>query len=87
MRDDPGFTVAPAPYAKGKMLVRCKSDGSGFKTRAMCLCEHLKGRWVNRGGGYIMSPRAAKRLQELFDAGRNASPITGELREISGEGA
>jgi hypothetical protein len=78
---EPAFTVARARYAKGMMAVSCPSN-DGWKTRAARLAEHLKGRWTGREKAYILSPRKAQRLQELFDAGRDASAITGELYPV-----
>lgn len=78
---EPGFTISRARYARGQCAVRCES-GDGYKTRAMRLCEHVGGRWSNREGAYIMSERKAARLQKLFEAGRDASPVTGELRAV-----
>lgn len=78
MKTEPGFTVSPARYAKGCVAVRTPSPDA-YKTRAARLAEHLRGRWTNREGAYIMSPRKAARLADLFAAGRDASVITGNL--------
>lgn len=44
------YTIAPAPYVKNHYLVRCKSDGSGFKTVAIRLIgDDLNCRYVGRG--------------------------------------
>jgi hypothetical protein len=53
---DPGFALAPARYAgrwngKPQVAVKCESDGSGTKTRAMRICSALNMRWSNRGEG------------------------------------
>lgn len=65
------FTVTPAAYAKGKMVVRCRSN-SGFKTRSAYLAEALGGRFVGRSGGYHMSPAAVEKLRALHEAGFDA---------------
>ena len=70
--------ILPARYAKGQMAARCPSN-DGFKTRAARLAEHLRGRYSNREGAYILSPAKARKLQELYAAGRDASAVTGEL--------
>jgi len=75
---DPPPEIRPARYAKGQMAARCPSS-DGYKTRAGRLAEHLRGRYSNREGAYILSPSKARRLLELFEAGRDASAITGEL--------
>lgn len=65
-------TIAPARYAKGKVVMHCPSDSSGYKTRAANLAEAFGGRWVGRSNGYVMAPgRAAAALdhwQRGFDA-------------------
>lgn len=73
MTTNPAYTIAPARYAgrwngKPQMAVRCISDGSGWKTRAMRICDELKARYSNRENAYIMSPTKAKKFVELFDA-------------------
>lgn len=77
MNDSPP-TISPARYAKGMQAVRCPST-DGYKTRAARLAEHLRARYSNRERAYIMSPTKAARLVALFDAGRDASSITGEI--------
>lgn len=75
------FTITPARYAKGKMLIRCPSDGSGMKTRAMCLAsaKGIGGRWTNRSGGYVVSKPAAERFQRLYAEGYDASWWDGSI--------
>lgn len=60
------YIIEDALYAKGKKVVCCPSNESGFKTRAMCIAEHVGGRWVHRSHGYVMSPQQAKRFVEEF---------------------
>jgi len=72
MNNEPGFTISRARYAKSQMAVKCESDGSGYKTRAMRLCSALNGRWSNREKAYIMSASKAAKFQELFNNGRDA---------------
>jgi hypothetical protein len=74
------YTIGPARYAKGKMAIRCKSDGSGWKTRAMTLAERLaNGRYSGRENAYILSPAAAKRFERLYAEGWSASNFTNDL--------
>jgi len=75
---DAPFTVHKARYAKGMMAVRCESV-DGYKTRAMRLCEALRGRWTHREGAYIMSSRKAERLADLFAKGWTGSYMSAEL--------
>lgn len=75
------YSIRPARYAKGKMVIKTKSDGSGLKTRAARLAEArgIGGKWVNRSGGYTVSVSAAKRFAKLYAEGWDASYITGAL--------
>lgn len=77
--DAPAYTITPARYAKGMKLVRCTPDGSGFKTRAMRLCDFMRGRWTNREGGYVMSPTKATRFERAYKAGWDIADFTKEL--------
>lgn len=72
------FTVSTARYAKGMCAVYCPSP-DGYKTRAARLCGHLKARYSGRERAYIMSPAKVAKLTALFQSGRDASVITGEL--------
>jgi hypothetical protein len=73
------YTVHPAAYAKGKLLVRCPSS-DGFKTRAARLIgDGLKGRWTNRESGYLASPARVEKFKRLYAEGWDGSFITGEL--------
>lgn len=67
------YTVTPARYSKGMMLVRVEADGSGMMNRAMRLCCALNARWTNRERGYVMSPKKVERLAKLLAEGRDAS--------------
>lgn len=80
-RVEPGFNVAKARYAKGCMAVSCPSD-DGYKTRAARLAEYLRGRYSGRERAYIMSPRKAERLAELYAQGRDACYVTGQLYPV-----
>lgn len=77
--EHPEYRVAPARYAKGQMAVKCRSNGTGMKTRAMRLCCALKGRYTNRSNAYIMSPTKARRFVELHSAGWDACFFSCEL--------
>lgn len=74
------FTWARSRYAKGLEVVKPHKDGSGFKTREARLAEHFARRYSHREGGYLMSTRAIGRMLRAYEAGQDASPITGELR-------
>lgn len=77
---DEEFTIYPARYAKGKVAVTCKSDGTGYKTRAMRLIgDALRGAYSHREHAYIVSPSKAERFYQLYAAGWDASAITGVL--------
>jgi hypothetical protein len=74
-----GYTITPARYAKGQMLVRCPS-GDGYKTRAARLIgDGLKCRFSGRCGGYIASPAKARRFERLYAEGWDASSVTGKF--------
>lgn len=75
------YTITPARYAKGKMVIRPTSNGTGFKTRAARLAEAkgIGGKWVHRSGGYNVSPSAAKRFEKLYAEGWDACVISGTL--------
>ena len=81
------YSIAPARYAKGKMVIVPTRDGSGFKTRAARLAgaNGIGGKWVHRSGGYTVSPAAARRFERLYAEGWDAS-IFGALeppREVA----
>jgi hypothetical protein len=63
------FTISPAHYAKGKVIVRALDGRDGYKGRASYLIEALGGRYVGRSRGYHMSPAGAEKLQALYAAG------------------
>lgn len=73
--------ITNARYAKGQKAVRCESSDN-YKTRAARLCEHLNGRYSNRENAYIMSATKATKLLVLYEAGRDASAITGKLHPV-----
>lgn len=64
------YSISPASYAMGKLVVRCPSPDS-FKTRAACLVEAMgkSVRYVGRYDGYVASPAQAKRFEELYAKG------------------
>lgn len=76
-RNTDDVIVSDARYAKGMKLVECKSDGSGWKTRAMRLCDAMKGRYTGRENGYIMSPTKAMRFMKLLAEGWDAGYLGG----------
>ena len=73
------YEIRPARYAHGQMLVTCRSDGTGWKTRAMALCGALNGRWTNRERGYIMSPTKAAKFEKMYAAGWSGNVVSGDL--------
>ena len=78
MSDEPGFTTAPARYARGMVAVHPIRTGTGYASRASLLCRHLNARWSGREGAYIMSPTKAAKLERLFAEGYDAT-IFGKL--------
>jgi hypothetical protein len=76
------YTISPARYAKKMMAVHCISDGTGWMTRAMHLADHFaRSRYSGRENAYIMSKAASAKFEAAYVAGKDASPITGEMRE------
>lgn len=67
------FTVHKARYSKGMMAVHCQSDGTGFKTPAMRLCDALTNRYSHRENAYIMPKSKADSLPNLMQAGWSAT--------------
>lgn len=78
------YSIVPARYAKGKLVIQPTRDGSGFKTRAARLAGTF-GKWVHRSGGYTVSAAGARRFERLYSEGYDASVITGELQPPPGE--
>ena len=72
----------PTQRNKAKLwAVKVEGDGSGFMNRTQRLANHFsRARFNHRLGAYLMSRRAMKQFDEAFREGRDASPITGELR-------
>lgn len=68
------YSITPARYAKGKLVVKCPSP-DGFKTRAACLVAAMgkSVRYVGRSGGYVVSPVQAARFERLYMEGWNAT--------------
>jgi hypothetical protein len=59
------YTIHPARYAKDKMAIHCKPDGSGWKTLAALVIGQMKGvRYSNRERAYIVSPTCAKKFEQ-----------------------
>lgn len=78
MNLDTAPTISSARYARNMMAVHCPSN-DGFKSRAACLAEALRGRYSGREGAYIMSPTKAERLRNLYAAGWDANCISKKL--------
>ena len=83
-QEKPEYTIDKARYAKKSIIIKAPSNASHTKTRAMRLAEHLHGRWSNREGGYIMSETKQQKFIDLFNDGRDASAVTGELYKKDG---
>lgn len=64
-------TFAEARYVKGKVVMCCPPDSSGYKTRAMRLAAAHGARWSRRSG-YVMSPTSAAKAVALWHAGYDA---------------
>lgn len=75
---EPTYTVNPARYAKGMLLVRAAS-ADGYKTRVARLLDALKCRWTNRERGYVVSPSKLRRLERLLADGWDANFFTNAL--------
>ncbi len=67
------YSVSPARYAKGKMVVRPLDSRDGMKGCSSYLIEALGGRYVGRSHGYHMSPAAVAKLDKLSQAGFHAN--------------
>jgi hypothetical protein len=66
------YTISPARYAKGQMVVHCPST-NGYKTRAARLIgDGLNCRWVGRSRGYVASPAKVAKFEALYAAGFDA---------------
>lgn len=68
----PEYSISPARYAKGMMIVHCPST-DGYKTRAAYLACALKARYTNRCNGYVMSPAKARKFEVLYADGWDAT--------------
>lgn len=78
-RDAP-FDVTTARYAKRKLAVHIRSDGSGYKTRAERLIgDGLNARWSGREKAYIASSAQVEKMQRLYAAGFSACVMTGAI--------
>jgi len=81
---DDDCNIRPARYAKGKIAVNCKSDQS-FKSRGQRLADVLSGgKYTGRENAYLLSPGQVELFRKAYDAGWDASSISGELRDPSG---
>lgn len=66
------YNIAPARYAKGKMVISTPSD-TGYKTREARMAEAVGGKYVGRSGGYTVSPSSAQDFETLLLAGWHGS--------------
>jgi len=76
---DQGYSINT--HRNGTHLVVKTPSKDGFMTRSGRLAQALKGRWVHREGGYVMSHNAVKKFQEHHKAGSDASAITGKIED------
>lgn len=72
------YSIEPYKYAKDSVVVKTPSP-DGYKTRASRLAGHVNGRYSHRAQGYVMSPAKAAKFKALYEAGRDASSVTGTL--------
>lgn len=78
------YSISPARYAgrwngRRQVAIRCVSEDM-FKTRAMRLIgDGLNGRYSNRERAYIVSPAKARKFEQLYAEGYDASTFTHEL--------
>lgn len=75
---DPPPVITKARYAKHQMIAHCPGVGL-YKSRGQRLAIALRGRYTHREGGFVLSPRKAARLAQLWAAGWDASSLSGEL--------
>ena len=73
------YSISKARYAKGKMVVRIRPDGTGFKTRSSRLIEALGGKWVHRDHGYQVSQATASRFESLYGQGYDGATYDKKL--------
>ena len=67
------YTITPARYTKGKLLVRITGNGSGLKDRAeRLICDGLKCYYTGRERGFVASPSKARRFERLYADGWDA---------------
>lgn len=73
------YTITPARYSQGKLIVQCPSR-DGYKTRAARLIgDGLNCGFTGRSGGYIASVAKARKFEMLYADGWDASSFTGKL--------
>ena len=73
VRRGEAFTVEPARYSVGKVVVAVKKvDGGGFKGAGARLAEALGGKWAGRDHGYQLAPQRAVDWCDLHAAGADA---------------
>ena len=81
------FTIHPAKYAKGKMAVHCKPDGSGWKTLAALIISAMPGvRYSNRERAYIVSPKCAEKFKAEMAKAENRHATIKLIEEAHASG-
>jgi hypothetical protein len=81
------YTISEARYAKGKMAIHCKPDGSGWKTLTALIIDQLKGvRYSNRERAYIVSPGCAKKFEQELAAAEAKREAYRLIREAHSTG-
>ena len=79
------YSVEPAKYAKGKLLVRFSKDGTGLKDRAQrILFDGLNCRYTGRENGLIASPTQVARFEKLLAEGWDACSFSKNLVDPDG---
>jgi hypothetical protein len=73
------YTVQPARYAKGQILVQTVPNGTGLKIREDRLLCALNCRYTHRERGYVCSPSKVRKFEHYLAEGWDAT-IFGELR-------
>lgn len=71
------YTISPARYAKGKLALHCKPDGTGWKTLAALIIDRMKGvRYSNRERAYIISPTCARKFEAEIERIQKTREVT-----------
>ena len=81
-----GYSIEPARYVKGKLLVRFAKEESGLMARAQrILAKGLNCRYTGREMGLVASPSQVRRFEQLYAGGWDACTYSGALLGPNGE--